>query len=164
MTKEINVVDGEILIRKAYPDEAAVLSEMIRKAMIRYAEISNISVVLPSLTETVDDIRGYILNDTVLAAFLCGKAAGTIRIKKISSVEAEISRFAVLPEHQNSGLGRALFFEAEDHIKKAGYESVFLHTSLDNRNLLNFYISRGFTVESESFSNGYRRGLLRKKP
>ena len=155
---------GDIIIRNACPADVRNLSFIIREAMLRYAEVSNITCILPSLTETTEDITEYVLRDTVLIAFIKNKAAGTIRVRHISPSEAEISRFAVLPEFQNSGLGGTIFAAAEEIIEKAKYESVFLHTSLDNKNLLNFYISRGFTVESESFSQGYRRGLLRKKP
>ncbi|MFA6654010.1 MAG: GNAT family N-acetyltransferase [Candidatus Delongbacteria bacterium] len=153
---------ADIRIRRACPDDAKILSLIIREAMIKYAGVSNIPGTLPSLTETVEDIGKYITEDTVLIAIISDEAVGTIRIRQVSQTEAEISRFAVLPEYQKSGLGAAIFSAAEDILKKARYESVFLHTSLDNRNLLNFYISRSFTVESESFSQGYRRGLLRK--
>ena len=155
---------GDVFIHEACSEDAEAIVAVIHEAMIRYAENSRIPGTLPSMLETAEDFRKYISDDTVLIAEIGGRIAGTIRIKHVSHYEAEISRFAVLPEHQKSGLGGAVFSAAEERIKKAKHESIYLHTSLDNKSLLNFYISRGFTVESESFSKGYRRGLLRKKP
>lgn len=149
-------------IREACAEDAGNITAVIHEAMVQYATDSNIPYTLPSMLETAEDIRKYISDDTVLVAEVSGKIAGTIRIRHVSPYEAEISRFAVLPEFQKSGLGSSVFAEAEELIIKAKHESIYLHTSLDNKSLLNFYISRGFTVESESFSKGYRRGLLRK--
>ena len=131
--------------------------------MIKYAEDSSIPGTLPSLLETQSDIENYISSDCVLIAFIGQQAVGTIRLCGISPDKAEISRFAVIPSIQKTGIGGRLFVSAEKYLRESGYSYVNLHTALDNKVLLNFYISRGFVVESESTQSGYRRGMLHKK-
>ena len=156
-------INRDIIIREALDSNAQDIVAIIREAMTIYASESGISGILPSLKETEEDISRYIREDKVLIAESGKMIAGTIRIREVSATEAEISRFAVLPAFHKSGMGSRLFIAAEEEIIKAGYESITLHTSLNNRKLLNFYISRGFVVESQSLSNGYRRGALRKR-
>jgi ribosomal protein S18 acetylase RimI-like enzyme len=151
-----------ISIRRAVPEDAAVLEPIIREAMTKYREDSGIDGVLDALRETSADVESHIRQDTVLIAFHLGQAVGTVRISALSPDTAEISRFAVLPSAQKTGVGSKLYADAEDRIRRQGYRSVSLHTALNNHHTVRFYIGKGFVHTETSTDRGYPRGLFVK--
>lgn len=167
---------SQISIREATPLDIDSIYELIQSAMTKYAIDSGIAnnpdISLSSLSETPQDIFEYMKKSRMFLAAKREKKGekiiGTIRIKteyenQVSDKEIEVSRFAVHPDYQGIGLGGELLKFVEEHALKNGYKSLCLYTSLDNKPLLSFYISKGFTVVSQSVSRGYRRGFLRKE-
>ncbi len=151
-----------IAVRRAVPEDADICTAMIREAMARYAEDSGIPGVLDSLRETPDDVRRHIREDIVLIASHLDEAVGTVRISRLSADTAEITRFAVLPQAQRTGVGSRLYDRAEEIILAEGYASISLHTALTNHRTVRFYTSKGFTLTSVSSDRGYPRGLFVK--
>ncbi|MHB8962637.1 MAG: GNAT family N-acetyltransferase [Saccharofermentanales bacterium] len=151
-----------IHIRRAVQEDAGVLSVIIRSAMTKYKEDSGITGSLDSLKETQADIVRHIGEDTVLIAFHMDEAIGTVRISELSPSAAEISRFAVLPSAQRTGVGSKLFNEAEKIILLQGFSRIMLHTALSNHPLVRFYSSKGFEHTGTSTERGYPRGTFVK--
>lgn len=152
-----------IHIRRAVKEDAGVLSAIIRTAMTKYKEDSGIPGILDSLNETHADIERHIAENIVLIAFQLDEAIGTVRISQRSSNTAEISRFAVLPAAQKTGVGSKLFDEAEKIILLQGLQFITLHTALTNHSTVRFYVSKGFEHTETSTERGYPRGTFVKK-
>ena len=68
-------------------------------------------------------------------------------ITHLENNEVEIAYFGILEEYQNKKLGSFLLSEAIKKSFKKNINRVWLHTcSLDHRNALNNYISRGMKI------------------
>lgn len=152
-----------IHIRRAVQEDAGVLSVIIRTAMTKYKVDSGIAGTLDSLNETQADIERHIAENIVLIAFHLDGAIGTVRISQLSPYTAEISRFAVLPDAQKTGVGSKLFTEAEKIILLQGFLFITLHTALTNHSTVRFYVSKGFENTETSTERGYPRGTFVKK-
>jgi len=61
--------------------------------------------------------------------------------------KAYISSFAVLPEHQNRGLGSKLLAFTIDQIRKIGLKEIEVNTWRSNANALRFYRNHGFRIK-----------------
>jgi ribosomal protein S18 acetylase RimI-like enzyme len=71
----------------------------------------------------------------------CGHVMASTRSER----EGFIGNLAVLPEHRG-GTGRALLLESLWRYRRAGFQSVSLAVTLDNRCALHLYQSLGFTI------------------
>ena len=73
-------------------------------------------------------------------------------IKQLDKKECEIGYFGILPEFIGKKYGGFLLSEAIREVFKKNFKRVWLHTcSLDHKNALNNYISRGMKIfKSES--------------
>lgn len=151
-----------ITIRRALPEDASVLEPIIREAMSKYREDSGIPGSLDALRETASDVEAHIRRDLVLIAFHHDQAVGTVRISALSPDTAEISRFAVLPSAQKTGVGSKLYADAEAWILREGYRRIVLHTALTNHHTVRFYTGKGFDHAGTSTDRGYPRGLFVK--
>ena len=82
------------------------------------------------------------------AACVCGKIAGYVQLEKIESGIYAFRRFAVLPEYQKLGIGRALVSHCRDRAALYGGKKLTLIMINENEKLKAFYESNGFcTVE-----------------
>ena len=77
-----------------------------------------------------------------------GLVAGYVQLEKIESGIYAFSRFAVLPEYQKLGIGRALVSHCRDRAALYGGKKLTLIMINENEKLKAFYESNGFcTVE-----------------
>ena len=77
-----------------------------------------------------------------------GLVAGYVQLEKIEAGVYAFRRFAVLPEYQKLGIGRALVSHCRDRAALYGGKKLTLVMINDNQKLKEFYQSNGFkTVE-----------------
>lgn len=171
----LNLINTDLLIRKANIEDAAAVMALIRRAMTVYARNSGISSKLESLEESLEDITASIRNHYVMIAENRDGIVGTVRLILPASDEfpdscqdlepsetAWFSRFAVMPELQAAGAGRLLYQAAESYLEDKGIKNVLLYTALSNQRLVDFYQSRDFKLLSSENNRGYTRGLFFK--
>ncbi len=84
-----------------------------------------------------------------------GKVAGFVQLQKTAPGEYALRRFAVLPEYQSLGIGRALVSHCRDRAALYGAHKVTLLMINKNQKLKDFYISNGFRVVSTDTSPDY---------
>jgi len=154
---------ADIHVRQAEPADAPELLALIRVAMSVYVRNSGINSELESQRETLDDLMRHLRDDHVLVAEHRGHLIGTVRLIRESDKTAYFSRFAVLPNLQQTGVGRLLYQEAEAWLRVQGYQIIRLHTALTNQPLVHFYQARGFRLVETTTGRGYPRGLFEKQ-
>jgi predicted GNAT family N-acyltransferase len=85
-------------------------------------------------------------------AWLGGEPVGTARWREVTTPDgrrsAKLERFAVLPEHQGRGHGRALVAHLLDEARAAGHRCFVLHAQA---HLEGFYAGFGFERRGEGF-------------
>lgn len=150
-------------IRRATPEDAEAIREIIGEAFRKYMEHAGIEGTMEALEETVDDIKKDIETKEVFVAFVDDIPVGTIRIQLFPDSTALISRFGVKLDYHNIGIGRALMSLADDILKARGIKKVRLYTASKYRELVRFYYSRGFYIDSTSTDRGYVRALMVKE-
>jgi ribosomal protein S18 acetylase RimI-like enzyme len=82
--------------------------------------------------------------------FLVGVLQGEVVASAMAGYEGHrgwISYLAVSPEHQRTGLGRAIMSEAERLLREAGCPKINLQVRSTNLQVIEFYRSLGFLVE-----------------
>ena len=77
-----------------------------------------------------------------------GKVAGYVQLQKLETGIYAFRRFAVLPEYQKLGIGRALVSHCRERAALYGGKKLTLIMINDNQKLKDFYISNGFKVIS----------------
>ena len=88
------------------------------------------------------------------------QAVGTARMLFTGDGEAQIGRMAVLPTVRGAGVGRAMLQALIDGARLQGCRSVMLHAQSA---VIPFYLSEGFSVESEEYLEaGIRHRTMRK--
>lgn len=89
-------------------------------------------------------------NDCVnFLAFVDNKPVGTIRYLMEENRTFRLGRFAVLKEYRKHGLGRKLFLFVENYIKERYNPcTIYFHGMAY---LKDFYVSLGYSIESEPF-------------
>lgn len=88
-----------------------------------------------------------------------GKIAGYVQLEKIEQGVYAFRRFAVLPEYQKLGIGRALVSHCRERAALYGGSKLTLLMINDNHKLKEFYESNGFhtvrTAKDESYPFEY---------
>jgi len=154
-------LDCLFVTRHAVATDAPYIYTLLQNAFREYAETIGISE-LDALKETISDIEYEINNNTVYVAIIDGHIIGTIRVE-ISGDEAYISRFAVNSSHRNMGVGESLINLVDKYLKSKCIKRAFLYTASHNINLVRFYYSRGFYIDSVSHERGYPRARMVKE-
>jgi GNAT superfamily N-acetyltransferase len=171
--------DIQIIIREAVTEDAKKVSVLIKDAMEHYREASGIRHdVLESLTESVESVKERIRRHHCLIATRDGEPVGTITVSycdnpmkySFSSTTARtltqykdcayISRFAVLEELRDTGLGVTLMNEALRLPVSTRSGLALLHTAIANTKMKEFYLNRGFLILDSEDSRGYERALF----
>ena len=84
-----------------------------------------------------------------------GKVAGYVQLEKTDNGVYAFRRFAVLPEYQKLGIGRALVSHCRDRAKLYGGKKLTLLMITENERLREFYESNGFRVISTTKDDSY---------
>lgn len=151
------------IIRKATIADADAIALIMQEAFKKYMQDTGLSSPLEALAEGVDTIKSDIENKEVYIALIDDIPVGTIRIRINADGTAYISRFGVMLDYHNIGIGKSLMNLADKILKSKGIKKVSLHTASKYRDLIRFYYGRGFYIESTSTERGYIRALLVKE-
>jgi ribosomal protein S18 acetylase RimI-like enzyme len=161
---------------------------MILKALFSSMELYRRSSGIPegkleAFSETREQLLIQIRRIPFFVALLPdGTVVGSVRLKSIPIEEllpsfakhpflsqmeegqsvGYFSRFSVLPEMHNLGIGGKLYLAAEDEARRSGYAGLCLHTAITNEAMVAFYRRRGFVLLQTDSSRGYERGLFAK--
>lgn len=154
-----------VYVRPAVPEDAADIRNILQASFGEYQSLLKLAEPPAALAETVEDIEVAIESQAVfIAIFNRLKAVGTIRVRKAADSVAYISRFAVVPNWQQTGAGSALMEAACEWARAQGCRAAALHTAVKMATLARFYYGCGFYVHSvEVTPSGYRRGLFVKE-
>jgi GNAT superfamily N-acetyltransferase len=154
-----------VFVRPALPEDADEIRNILQASFGEYQAMLKLSEPPAALSETVEDILAAIASQTVfIAIYNRMKAVGTIRVRKASGEVAYISRFAVVPNWQQTGAGSALMDAALEWCRVEGMRAAALHTAVKMIELARFYHGCGFYVHSVAEApSGYRRGLFVKE-
>ena len=89
------------------------------------------------------------------AAYVDGSVAGYVQLEKIKDGIYAFRRFAVLPQYQKLGIGRALVSHCRERAAMYGGKKLTLLMINQNQKLKDFYISNGFTTVRTAKDNSY---------
>jgi ribosomal protein S18 acetylase RimI-like enzyme len=154
-------LDYSFIIRRAVPEDAPAVYQILQKAFKEYAQAAGVKE-LEALNESISDVEHEIKNKVVYIAVIDNLIIGTIRVEIIGD-EAFISRFAVNSSYRNIGVGKALMNLVDKHLQSEGVKSVSLYTASKYGTLMRFYYGHGFYVESVSHDRGYPRARMVKE-
>jgi GNAT superfamily N-acetyltransferase len=154
-----------VFVRRALPEDAEEIRNILQASFGEYQSMLKLAEPPAALRETSGDIVAAIGSQAVLIAIYNRmKAVGTIRVRKATDEVCYISRFAVVPNWQQTGAGSALMNAAIDWCRAEGFRAVALHTAVKMIPLARFYHGCGYYVHSvEVTPSGYRRGLFVKE-
>lgn len=152
-------------IRPATCADIDAIAKITKEAFKKYAELAGIAGnSLSALTETAEDIKRDIQNKLVLVAFMDNIPVGSVRVEINADVKtAYLSRFGVKLGVQNNGIGKSLMSLVDLKMHELGIKKISLHTGSKVSNLMQFYYSRGFYVDSISTDAGYIRAFMCKE-
>ena len=148
-------------IRSATNEDIEQIISITERAFATYKEQAKTQYDLPALNETRETLEEDIKNKLVLVASINGKIVGSVRVA-ITGEIGYLSRFAVNPEYQNLGIGRALMNLVDINMKVHGVKQLQLHTASKIKGLVRFYYGRGFYIDSTTKERDYIRALLCK--
>ena len=117
---------------------------------------------MEALEETEAQIKLAIKNTEVFIAHVNNVPVGTIRFE-IDGDEAHISRFGVRLDYHNIGIGKSLMNLVDAEMTALGIKRAYLYSASAYTDLIRFYYSRGFYIESTSTDRGYIRAKLVKE-
>jgi ribosomal protein S18 acetylase RimI-like enzyme len=151
------------IIRKAATEDAYAILKIMQEAFKKYMQDTGLSGTMEALSETIDEIEDDIAKKEVYIALIDDNPVGSIRINFLPDNTAYISRFGVMLNYHNIGIGKSLMNLADKILISKGIKKVSLHTASKYRDLIRFYYGRGFYIESTSTERGYIRALLVKE-
>jgi ribosomal protein S18 acetylase RimI-like enzyme len=156
-------VNKSLLIKKAKTEDAKAVWQITNKAFKKYVKDAGILGRVDALKESLEDIINEINKKEVLVAFFDNIPVGAIRVEFINNETALITRFGVMPEHQNNGIGRAMIDYVDNLLKSKSIKKVSLYTASKHKELVRFYYSMGFYIDSTTKDRGYIRALMVKE-
>lgn len=156
-------MNGVFQIRGATEADAEAILEITRDAFGKYCKMAGIADI-EALHESLDDVKRDIAEKTVLVAYLDNIVVGSLRLTfDKESKTAYLSRFGVSREYRNNGIGKALVNVADMNARRRGMKRMRLHTASKLAEIVRFYYSRGFYIESVSGERGYLRASMVKE-
>lgn len=149
-------------VRRAKQEDAEAIWEITRDAFTKYCEMAGISDI-EALHETVEDVRRDILTKTVLVAYIDDSVVGSLRLSFDDGTKtAYLSRFGVSGDYRNNGIGKSLLNMADMTAVRRGMKHMRLHTASKVCEIMRFYYSRGFYVETACETGEYIRASMVK--
>ena len=155
-------MNGLFQIRGATEADAQAILDITRDAFGKYCKMAGIADI-EALHETIEDVKRDIAEKTVLVAYLDNIVVGSLRLTFDDEAKtAYLSRFGVSREYRNNGIGKALVNVADMNARRRGIKRMRLHTASKLAEIVRFYYSRGFYIESVSNERGYLRAEMVK--
>ena len=156
-------MDGVFQIRMATEADAEAIYSITREAFRKYCEMAGLSDI-EALHETVEDVRRDIGEKTIIVAYLGDTVVGSLRLTFDDDAKTVyVSRFGVSRQYRNNGIGKALSNVADMLAKGRGMKRARLHTAAKLAEIVRFYYSRGYYIESVSGERGYLRAEMVKE-
>lgn len=139
-----------ITLRKAYPTDAYELVRIRDLAWkdSYYDVLSNeiINIMNKNIEESIRHLQDQIQeNNRIVVALDGDKIVGFVFYAKTQGENydnAEIREIYVLPEFQRNGIGKQLFNEAVDNLRKLSYSSFIVSVPIYNKNM-DFFVKMG---------------------
>lgn len=156
-------MDYEFIIREAEIDDIKDIYTITKKAFEKYVKEAEIPGSVDALGESLEDIIKDINTKEVYVALYDNLPVGTIRIEQKPGNMAYITRFAVLPEYQNNGIGKSIMSYVDKLFISRGVNKVFLYTASKHKSLVCFYYNMGFYIDSTNKDRDYIRALMVKE-
>jgi len=129
------------------PEHAGEALTVQRAAFVVEAQRNN-APDIPPLTETVDELRADLSSALAIGAWLGSRLAGHVR-GHVDSDRMQVLRFAVAPDLQGRGIGRALL-SAVESAAPPEVRTFWLVTGASSEANLRLYGRTGYTVVGES--------------
>ncbi len=149
-------------IRLATENEIDDIIEITKTAFQKYIDNTGLKDI-EALNETREDIKRDLKEKLVFVAFINNVPVGSVRIKIREDGTAYLSRFGVIQNNQNQGVGKGLISVVDGVMKKRNVKRLELHTAAKYFDLVRFYYGRKFYIESISEERGYKRALMVKE-
>jgi len=146
--------DAPPRLRPATAADVARLAEIARAAYARYVERLGGREPRPMS----EDYAAVLAGKQVLVAERDGELAGLV----VLAVDPEgfvVDNVAVDPQHEGTGIGRALLQAAEAEAARAGYDSIYLYTHERMTENIALYKRIGY-VEYDRRAHGREADLL----
>lgn len=156
-------LDYSFIIRKAQAEDAIAIRDIMQEAFAKYKQDAGLPGTMDALGESVDEIRHDIETKEVFIALIDNIPVGSIRVAIFDDGTAYISRFGVMLQYHNIGIGKSLMNLVDKLLKKRGVKRVSLHTASKYKELVRFYYGRGFYIDSTTRDRGYIRALMVKE-
>ena len=152
----------QVLVRPATEADIPAINQVTHAAFQVYANDVRMPAAITALRETEEDVRRAVESIHVLVAEMEGEVVGSVRYQDIGGI-GYLSRFAVHPDLQRGGIGRALVQAVEDGCRAMGLPAIALHTSSRMSGLVHFYYRAGYFIHSTGTERGYIRALFVKE-
>jgi putative acetyltransferase len=116
------------------------------KNLILDGLVDHWGVLDESKNPDLDEIATSYANGIFLVAWLDDEIIGTGAFKPHSATQVEIVRMSVKKDLRRQGIGRQILDELLRRAAQAGYEEVILETTETWQDVIDFYLSYGFTI------------------
>lgn len=157
------MVNYSFVIRRAVPEDASSIKNIMEQAFSKYMNDTGISGPLDALSESIEDIEKDISSINVYIALVDDIPVGSVRVKVNEDGTAYLKRFGVRADYNNMGIGKSLMAVVDKIMVANNVKRLTLHTASKYKELVRFYYGRGFYVESTSNDRGYIRALMVKE-
>lgn len=115
---------------------------------------------IAALYETLDNVSDDIRNKYVYIAKIDGQTVGSVRFEVRDHGIAYLSRFSMLPDVQNLGIGGLLLEKVKLECLSLGVKAITLHTASKMRSTVAFYLKNGYYIHSISKDSDYIRAFM----
>ena len=139
----------EFLIRRAAPDDADAIREVLQQAFAPY-RASYTADAYTDTTLTSETVRERLASMAVLvAADNAGQVIGTIAYQAVAGGEAHVRGMAVRPEWHGSGVAKELLAQVEREVRELHCTAITLDTTRPLERAVRFYETHGFRATGE---------------
>lgn len=88
---------------------------------------------------------------------------GTVALMKVENGIYELTKMAIIPEHQGKNLGQKLMVHAIEFAKQQDWKSLILYSNRKLQNAVYIYFKYGFEEIPIEQNNPYSRGDIKMK-
>lgn len=149
-------------VRIANEYDVHAVMQITKEAFKQYIKLAGLDDI-EALNETEEDVLNDIKNKVVLLATINEVPVGSIRLDiNEEDHTAYLSRFGVSIDHQNNGIGKVLMNVTDKIMREHRVEHLYLNTCAKVFDLIRFYYSRHFYIDSTTKDRGYIRAKLIK--
>ena len=131
----------ELEVRTVQPSDAGELLTLQRACWVQEMQ-ANPGVEIDALTESLDDVKAWISEGTVLVARSAGRLVGAVR-GRAHGTAWDIGRLMVAPDLQGRGLGRVLLARIEE-LAPPGTTTYELFTGMGSERNQRIYRKAGY--------------------